>query len=71
MMGRQENLARLFCELNLDRHVPSDHMLREINLLPDENNREWGSAAPRTANFRPNSDCWNDVLTMICKAGTK
>lgn len=35
MMGRQEAPAQLFYEFDLERHVPSDHMLREIDRFLD------------------------------------
>lgn len=31
MMGRQVEAAQLFCKFSLDRHVPSDHLLRRID----------------------------------------
>lgn len=35
MMGRQEAPAQLFYDFDLDRHVPRNHMLREIDRLLD------------------------------------
>ncbi len=35
MMGRQDVPPQLFYEFNLDRHVPANHMLREIDLFLD------------------------------------
>lgn len=35
MMGRQEAPAQLFYEFDLERHVPANHMLREIDLFLD------------------------------------
>ncbi len=35
MMGRQEAPAQLFCGFDLERHVPVNHMLREIDLFFD------------------------------------
>jgi transposase len=35
MMGRQEELARLFYRFNLERHVPADHLLRQIDAVLD------------------------------------
>lgn len=35
MMGRQDAPVQLFYDFNLDRHVPADHMLREIDLFLD------------------------------------
>jgi transposase len=31
MMGRQVEAARLFYEFSLERHVPSDHLLRRLD----------------------------------------
>jgi transposase len=35
MMGRQEEPARLFYRFNLERHVPADHLLRQIDAVLD------------------------------------
>ncbi len=35
MMGRQEAPAQLFYEFDLERHVPANHILREIDLFLD------------------------------------
>ena len=35
MMGTQDAPAQLFYDFDLDRHVPSDHMLREIDRFLD------------------------------------
>jgi len=35
MMGRQEAPGQLFYEFDLERHVPANHMLREIDLFLD------------------------------------
>lgn len=35
MMGRQVEAAQLFYEFSLDRHVPSDHLLRRIDQVLD------------------------------------
>jgi len=41
MIGRQEAPAQLFYDFDLERHVPANHMLREIDLfLNGENLRE-------------------------------
>jgi len=34
-MGRQASSARLFCNFCLDDHVPSDHLLRQIDVFVD------------------------------------
>ncbi|HSF91756.1 MAG TPA: IS1182 family transposase [Paracoccaceae bacterium] len=38
MMGRQEAPAQLFYDFDLERHVPPNHVLREIDLLLDGDN---------------------------------
>uniref|UniRef100_UPI001E5EF4CA transposase n=1 Tax=Chachezhania sediminis TaxID=2599291 RepID=UPI001E5EF4CA len=38
MMGRQEAPAQLFHDFDPERHVPANHMLREIDLLLDGDN---------------------------------
>ena len=38
MMGRQVGQALLFYEFSLERHVPSDHLLRRIDQVLD---RSW------------------------------
>jgi transposase len=35
MMGRQDDPAQLFYKFSLDRHVPSDHVLRRIEAVLD------------------------------------
>lgn len=35
MMGRQEEPERLFYRFNLERHVPADHLLRQIDAVLD------------------------------------
>ena len=41
MVGRQEAPAQLFYDFDLERHVPSSHMLRDIDLfLNDDSPRE-------------------------------
>ena len=35
MMGRQDEPERLFYRFNLERHVPSDHLLRQIDAVLD------------------------------------
>jgi hypothetical protein len=35
MMGVQKAEAQLFYELNLESHVPADHLLREIDRFLD------------------------------------
>lgn len=35
MLGRQETPAQLFYEFDLDRHVPANHLLREIDRFLD------------------------------------
>jgi transposase len=34
-MGRQEEPAQLFYKFSLDRHVPADHLLRQIDAVLD------------------------------------
>jgi len=35
MMGRQLERAQLFCEFSLERHVPSDQLLRRLDAALD------------------------------------
>jgi len=35
MMGRQDEPAQLFYKFSLDRHVPADHLLRQIDAVLD------------------------------------
>lgn len=35
MMGRQDEPAQLFYKFSLDRHVPADHILRQIDAVLD------------------------------------
>jgi transposase len=35
MMGRQNEPAQLFYKFSLDRHVPADHLLRQIDAVLD------------------------------------
>ena len=35
MMGRQDEPAQFFYKSSLDRHVPADHLLRQIDAVPD------------------------------------
>ena len=50
MMGRQVEAAQLFCEFSLDRHVPSDHLLRRDLLIKRTHSgwRERGRKASRS-----------------------
>jgi hypothetical protein len=35
MMGRQDKPERLFYKFSLERHVPEDHLLRQIDAVLD------------------------------------
>ena len=56
MMGRQDEPAQLFYKFSLDRHVPSEHVLRRIDAVLDLSGI-WCALAPYyAAGGRPSID---------------
>ncbi len=57
MMGRQDEPAQLFYKFSLDRHVPADHLLRQIDAVLDLSTIHRRTLAPYyAAGGRPSID---------------
>ena len=56
MMGRQDEPAQLFYKLSLDRHVPADHLLRQIDAVLDLSTIRRTLAPYYAAGGRPSID---------------
>lgn len=67
MMGRQEAPAQLFYEFDLERHVPANHLLREINLFLDVDGL-WDALRPFYSHLgRPSID--SELIIRILVIG--
>ncbi len=56
MMGRQDEPAQLFYKFSLDRHVPADHLLRQIDAVLDLSSIRRTLAPYYAAGGRPSID---------------
>src|SRR5271156_6181748 len=56
MMGRQDEPAQLFYKFSLDRHVPADHLLRQIDAVLDLSTIRRTLAPYYAAGGRPSID---------------
>ena len=56
VMGRQDEPERLFCKFSLERHVPVDHLLRQIDAVLDLSAIRRALAPYYAANGRPSID---------------
>lgn len=56
MMGRQDELERLFYKFSLERHVPEDHLLRQIDAVLDLSGIRRSLAPYYAAGGRPSVD---------------
>src|ERR1700722_12372657 len=56
MMGRQDEPERLFYKFSLERHVPEDHLLRQIDAVLDLSGIRRALAPSYAAGGRPSVD---------------
>src|ERR1700710_2012763 len=56
MMGRQDEPGRLFYRFNLERHIPADHLLRQIDAVLDLGEIRRSLAPYYAATGRPSID---------------